>query len=118
MDKCVRTPTWAKLLIFLFCWPAAVLAAPRAASPEECENFGDMALVARALAEEKVSFQTATSAMRRIYTISEGRGELIFQAIITAAYAADATAQDFAVLLQKTCHANRGNMDGVLGTDS
>lgn len=93
-------------------------AAPRAASAQECANFSDIALVARALAEEKVPADTARAAMRRIYDVNDGRGEKIFLAIVKAAYAAELEASAFANLLGETCQAARGNMDAILGDDA
>ena len=93
-------------------------AAPRAMNGQECSNFSDIALVARALAEEKVPAKTAEKAMRRVYDVSSERGETIFLRIIKTAYEADASALDFSMLLLRTCVQNGGNMDGVLGVDS
>lgn len=96
----------------------AVLAQARLQSAEECGIAADMAIVARALAEEEVLVPKATTIMQRIYDVAASqRGSDLMNDIIAAAYKKEAgvTSQVFAEELLKTCLNTGGNLDLVLG---
>lgn len=103
-------------ILLVLAWTSAVLAAPRAQNEQECTVAADMAVVARALAEEGVEPPKADSIMRRIYDVSPAtRGEALLQTILEAAYRERESAGTFASKLYAACMVTGGNMDGVLG---
>lgn len=58
-----------------------------AQSAAECSIAADMAVVARALAEEGIEPEKAETIMRRIYDVAASRrGEELMQAILETAY--------------------------------
>jgi hypothetical protein len=102
-------------LVLLLAWGSVAFAAPRAENEQECTVAADMAVVARALAEEKLEAPKAELIMRRIYNISALRGEELLQTILEAAYREREPAGAFASKLFTVCMVTGGNMDGVLG---
>lgn len=92
-------------------------AAPRVQSGEECQLLADMALVARALAEDKMPRDQADRIMARIYKVTE-HGVAFMNLITAAAYRDEGGAGDFASRFLQTCVNARGNVDSILGTDS
>lgn len=104
-------------ILLVLAWAAVALAAPRAQNAQECTIAADMAVVARALAEENVESRKAEMIMRRIYEVSPStRGEELMQAILEAAYRERESAGKFATRLFSLCMVSGGNMDWVLGT--
>ena len=101
--------------LLLLAWGSAAFAAPRAENEQECTVAADMAVVARALAEEKLAAAKAKLIMRRIYEVSPQRGEELLQTILEAAYRERESASAFASKLFTACMVSGGNMDGVLG---
>jgi hypothetical protein len=102
-------------LLLLLAWGSAAFAAPRAENEQECTVAADMAVVARALAEEKLEAPKAKLIMRRIYDVSPQRGEELLQTILEAAYREREPAGEFATKLFTACMVSGGNMDTVLG---
>jgi hypothetical protein len=102
-------------LLLLLAWVSAAFAAPRAENEQECTVAADMAVVARALAEEKLEAPKAKLIMRRIYEVSPQRGEELLQTILEAAYREREPAGEFATKLFTACMVSGGNMDTVLG---
>lgn len=102
-------------LVLLLAWGSAAFAAPRAENEQECTVAADMAVVARALAEEKLAVPKAKLIMRRIYDVSPQRGEELLQTILEAAYREREPASAFASKLFTACMVSGGNMDGILG---
>jgi len=101
---------------------AAVQAAPRAESAQECGIAADMAVVAHSLAREEVQRPKANLIMERIYDVAESeRGKEIMKEILDAAYAQSTaaagggTGQKFAEELFSACMETNGNLDSVLG---
>lgn len=107
----------AILLLLALAWGSAAMAAPKAESERECTIAADMAVVARALAEERLERPKAELIMRRIYDVSpSARGQELLKTILQAAYQQrDVTAGKFATKLFAVCMATGGNMDEVLG---
>jgi hypothetical protein len=103
------------IALLLLAWGSAAFAAPRAENEQECTVAADMAVVARALAEEKLEVPKAELIMRRIYNVSPQRGEELLQTILEAAYREREPAGAFASKLFTACMVSGGNMDGVLG---
>jgi hypothetical protein len=103
-------------LLLLLAWGSAVFAAPRAENEQECTIAADMAVVARALAEERLEPPRAELIMRRIYDVApSARGQELLQTIIEAAYREREAAGEFASKLFVACMATGGNMDEILG---
>jgi hypothetical protein len=101
---------------------AAVQAAPRAESAQECGIAADMAVVAHSLAREDVQRPKANLIMARIYDVGDSeRGKEIMKEILDAAYAQSTaaagggTGQNFAEELFTACMKTNGNLDSVLG---
>ncbi len=111
------SPLGRVFLTLLFAvWSSAGLAAPRAENAQECTIAADMAVVARALAEERVEQPTAEQIMRRIYNVSPSpRGQELMRTILDTAYRDKQSASAFANKLYLTCMVTGGNMDEVLG---
>ncbi|HTL25978.1 MAG TPA: hypothetical protein VL280_05140 [Burkholderiales bacterium] len=106
----------AILLLLALAWGSAAFAAPRAENERECTVAADMAVVARALAEEKLDRPKAELIMRRIYDVSpSARGQELLQTILQAAYSFREPASKFAAKLFTVCMSTGGNMDEVLG---
>ena len=103
------------VLVLLLAVGSVAFAAPRAENEQECPVAADMAVVARALAEEKLAAPKAELIMRRIYNISPLRGEELLQTIIEAAYRKVEPAGEFASKLYAACMVTGGNMDAILG---
>ena len=105
------------LALLLGGFTATALAAPKAESAMECGIAADMAVVARALAEEQVQRPHAGAIMARIYDVSESaRGKELMKEIIDAAYGSEnSSSQKFAEQLFAACIKTGGNMDTVLG---
>ena len=101
--------------VLLLAWGSVAFAAPRAENEQECTVAADMAVVARALAEEKLEAPKAELIMRRIYNLSPSRGEELLQTIIEAAYRKVEPAGEFASKLYAACMVTGGNMDAILG---
>ena len=102
-------------LVLLLAWGSVASAAPRAENEQECTVAADMAVVARALAEEKLEVPKAELIMRRIYNISPLRGEELLQTILEAAYRKVEPAGEFASKLFAACMVTGGDMDAILG---
>ena len=91
---------WVMATLFALAWASAVMGAPRAQSAAECSIAADMAVVARALAEEAIAPEKAETIMRRIYDVAAStRGEELMQAILETAYKERESAGRFAVRL-------------------
>jgi hypothetical protein len=108
----------------LFVILAAALAAgsayasPKAESAAECGIAADMAVVARALAQEQVQRPQAFAIMTRIYDVSESdRGKELMKDILEAAYRTPVSteSQSFAEELFTACIKSDGDMDTILG---
>ena len=106
----------AILLLLALAWGSAAFGAPRATNERECTIAADMAVVARALAEEKLEPPKAELIMRRIYDVSpSAKGQQLLQTILSAAYRQREPAGKFASKLFTVCMQTGGNMDEVLG---
>ena len=90
------------------------LAAPRANGPQECLVFADMALVARAAAEEGVGRAALDRMALKIYQMNDGRVREIAGLVVTQAYRERRSPLDYAVALAEACMKG-GNLDPVLG---
>lgn len=93
-------------------------AAPKAESAVECGIAADMAVVARALAQEQVQRPQASAVMARIYDVSESdRGKELMRDILEAAYRTPVStdSQNFAEELFNACIKSGGDMDTILG---
>jgi len=104
------------LLLLAVAWGPVALAAPRAENAQECTIAADMAVVARALAEERVEQPAAELIMKRIYNVSPSqRGQELMRTILDTAYREKQSASAFANKLYLACMVSGGNMDDVLG---
>ena len=93
-------------------------ASPKAESAAECGIAADMAVVARALAQEQVQRPQAGAIMARIYDVSDSdRGKELMKDILEAAYRTPVSteSQNFAEELFTACIKSGGDMDTILG---
>lgn len=100
-------------LLSLPLWIKHANAAPRAGSAEECAGIADMAITARAMAEEKVAQEVAGRVLARMYP-----KELLAkwsESIVRTAYNEARGAAAFASDLLLACRRSGGVVDGVLG---
>lgn len=115
----VNTAKWlgvAIAVLLVIAWSSVAFAAPRAENAQECTIAADMAVVARALAEERVEQPAAEQIMRRIYNVSPSvRGQELMRTILDTAYREQQSASAFANKLYLACMVTGGNMDQVLG---
>lgn len=95
----------------------AAIGAPKANDAEECRIAADMALTAAAIQPE-LERSSAERVMRRIYVLREGEGDELLAAILTVVYRDRPDPEIFTGLLFGACIRGRGDMDGILGTDS
>jgi hypothetical protein len=111
---------WLRAGVFtLFCASlmvasGAALGAPRAGSAEECAGIADMAITARAMAEEGVSRERALKVLARMYPT-----ELLVkwhETLLGAAFSDKRAAKEFAGALLKSCYQGQGVVDGFFGT--
>jgi len=103
-------------VLLVIAWSTAAFAAPRAENAQECTIAADMAVVARALAEERVEQPAAEQIMQRIYNVSpSARGQELMRTILDTAYRERQSASAFANKLYLACMVTGGNMDEVLG---
>ena len=96
----------------------SAFASPKAESAAECGIAADMAVVARALAQEQVQRAQAGAIMARIYDVSESdRGQELMKDILEAAYRTPVSTdnQNFAEELFAACIKSGGDMDTILG---
>ena len=107
----------AIVLLLALAWGSVAIGAPRAENERECTVAADMAVVARALAEERLEQPKAELIMRRIYDVSpSARGQQMLKTILSAAYRqGELPAGKFASKLFLACMSTGGNMDEVLG---
>jgi hypothetical protein len=109
---------WLVVLVVLVLLCAGVkhaFGAPHAKNAQECAVLGDMALVARAIAEEHFDPSNAEAILRRIYPIEHERQQELMRAILAAVYRSQAPANEYGVLLYNTCLRKQGDMDELLG---
>ena len=88
-------------------WPA-----PRVRSEAQCQLFGDMALVARALSEEQASDKLAHGVLYRVYDLGE-RPERVEMAGLLMAHARKnkLSARNYAGAFVAICLVSGGNVD-------
>jgi hypothetical protein len=103
------------VMLTLPLWAPPAKAAPRAQSAEECTLIADMAVVARALAEEKVDQALAEPIMLRIYDLKP-RGLEMLRAVIVASFAQNESAEAWSAKVHLTCMVRGGYLDSILGT--
>lgn len=127
LTRLTNVPSWFVRVVVLVLLALALamifapqaLPAPKAENAMECAMAGDMAVTARAMAEEKIEREVALRVMDRIYDAGSERGVALMRAIVNTAYALkDTSAENFAGELTRHCVRSGGDMDGVLGTDS
>ena len=100
------------LAAILLLFGQIVVAAPQARSMEQCDLFADMALVARALAEEEATDKLAYGVLYRVYNLGE-RSDRVEMAGLLMAHArkSELTAGEYASMFILLCKKNRGNVD-------
>ena len=100
------------VLLAILLFSQAVLAAPQVRSSAQCDLFADMALVARALAEEEAPDKLAHGVLYRVYNL-EDRTERIEMAGLLMAHARKSkfAAGEYAAMFSLICRHNSGNVD-------
>ena len=100
------------ILLAILLFGQAVLAAPQMRSSAQCDLFTDMALVARALAEEQATDKLAYGVLYRVYSL-EDRAERVEMAGLLMAHArkSELAAGKYAAMFNLICKHNRGNVD-------
>lgn len=97
----------------------AAYAAPKAPDARACELVADMAVTARALAEEKVDRAAADRVMNHVYAVHTALGAALMKAITDTAFMSPGPSPvEYSAVLFDSCMRNQGDMDGVLGRDS
>lgn len=89
-------------------------AAPRAL-PQECKPITEVALVARAAAEEEIPAEQAARILSKVFMNEGARNAWLTRLILDAAYRTSLSAMDFARLLGFTCVRKDGDLDSILG---
>ena len=100
------------LVAILLLFSQFVFAAPQVRSTAQCDLFTDMALVARALAEEQATDKLAYGVLYRVYNL-EDRAERVEMAGLLMAQArkSELAAGEYAAMFSLICKHNRGNVD-------
>lgn len=112
-----------KFLLALFMFAVTVVwAAPRAANPNECVLYADVAATVRAMAMVDISEPDRARVLGRLYAVQPGadadavkRMLTIMALINTAAERFPGDAAAFSGAISGACLENAGNMDSVLG---
>ncbi len=81
---------------------------------QDCSSLAEVALLARALAEEKIDKPRAGSILARMYEIPDERARRLARLVLESAYRDDSPADQFASKLEVMCRVTRGNMDSLL----
>lgn len=90
-------------------------AAPQMMTPKECEYYADMALVARALVEEKATDGLALGVLRRIYDPeNKSKGTEMAALLVARARTSDLSALEFNYAFNLVCRLGGGNVDGFV----
>ena len=92
-------------------------AAPRAANIDDCRMVAQVALLSRALAAEGVERTKAAAVVLHVYSPKTKAGAEVMTLVLEAAYRTRQRPLPYAEQLLKTCVDNKGDMDGVLGSD-
>ena len=82
---------------------------------QDCTSLGEVALVARALAEEKVDKPRAHSILRRIYEIPDEQARRLARVVVESAYKDSSPAGEFALKFETVCRVNQGDVASLLG---
>lgn len=88
----------------------------RAQSPTECQLFADIAIVARALVENKISEGQQRPVLDAIYQPDNNRAHSVVGAILDGARRAVDPAPNWANALSKYCIQRSGNIKEFLGS--
>lgn len=105
------------VITLMACAASALLAAPKARTPQECTIAADMAVSARAMAMHGLEREKADRLLVTMYEPIPGRGANLMLAITDAAYRSESVPKDFSQKLFHACMQNTGDMDSVLGKD-
>ena len=115
-EELLATAALLALAIFMLANAFPVLAAPQMRSEEECNLFADMALVARALAEQKIPEQQSLAVLASVYDSANHPKRVEMALLLNAAASKSKTpAADFARAFNMVCVMGRGNIDGFFG---
>ena len=111
-EELLATAALLALALFMLANAFPVLAAPQVRSSAQCDLFTDMALVARALAEEQATDKLAYGVLYRVYNL-EDRTERVEMAGLLMAQArnSELAAGEYAAMFSLICKHNRGNVD-------
>ncbi len=88
----------------------------RAQSPTECQLFADIAIVARALVENKISEDQQRPVLDAIYQPDNTRAHTVVGAILDGARRAADPAPNWATALSKHCMQRAGHIKEFLGS--
>ncbi len=107
----------AKLLFAgLFLVTVSAHAEPRAASPEECYAYADLALVAATLAKHGVARDKTEMMLPDMYEVHSEDGQEMARRIVEAAYRElGQQPKNFAAKVANVCLLNGGSIEPALG---
>lgn len=88
----------------------------RAQNPTECQLFADIAIVARALVENKISEDQQRPVLDAIYQPDNNRASSVVGAILDGARRANDPAPNWANALSKHCMQRSGHIKEFLGS--
>ena len=89
-------------------------AAEPAQTGQDCANLAEVALLARALAEEKIEKPRAQSILARIYDIPDEQARSLARLVLESAYRDSSPADEFASKFEVVCRASRGDVESLL----
>jgi hypothetical protein len=92
----------------------ALAAQAGSATEQNCTGVSDIALLARALAEEKVDKPRAHSILRRMYEIPDEPARRLASLVVESAYRDTSSASEFALKLEAVCRVNQGDLASLL----
>jgi hypothetical protein len=100
--------------VLSFAVRAAVEVAPDPDQRQGCASLGEVALLARALAEEQIDKPRAQSILARVYDIPDEYARKLARLVLESAYSDSSPAGEFATKLEMVCLVSRGDIESLL----
>jgi hypothetical protein len=91
--------------------------APRDSGPD-CSAFSEVALLARALAEERIDKPRAQAILKRVYNLPDEPARKLARQVLESAYRDSSTPADFAVNFETVCIVKRGETSSLPGANA
>lgn len=87
-------------------------------SGPDCSAFSEVALLARALAEEKIDKLRAQAILKRVYNLPDEPARKLARQVLESAYRNTSTPAEFAVDFETVCIVKRGDTGSLPGANA